>query len=219
MTPIKTIAFVGVGNMGVPMAVQLVAKGFALALYDRRPEAAGDFVASHGGRVAGTLADAANGADAAICMLPDDVAVRDVVLGKGGLLSSLSSGAAIIDMGTTAPGATVEIGGEVAKRGIAYVDAPVMGGVVFAKDATLDVMVGGKDEDIERCMPVFSAVGRQVFRCGALGSGHALKALANYVNAAALVNLIEALAIGRKFGLDSKIMADALVQMCSGRQH
>jgi len=68
-------------------------------------------------------------------------------------------------------------------------------------------------------MPIFSAVGRQVFRCGTLGSGHALKALANYVNAAALVNLIEALAIGRKFGLDSTTMADALVHMCSGRQH
>lgn len=219
MTSIKTIAFVGLGNMGVPMATQLVAKGFVLTLYDRRPEVTRDFAASHGGRVAATAAEAARGADAAICMLPDDAAVRDVVLSKSGLLSSLSSGAAIIDMGTSAPSATIEIGDEVAKRGIAYVDAPVMGGVVFAKDATLDVMVGGKDEDIERCMPVFSAVGRRVFRCGMLGSGHALKALANYVNAAALVNLIEALAIGRKFGLDSTVMAEALVHMCSGRQH
>jgi 3-hydroxyisobutyrate dehydrogenase len=80
-------------------------------------------------------------------------------------------------------------------------------------------MAGGADADVERCMPVFRTIGRQVFRCGPLGSGHALKALANYVNAAALVNLVEALAIGRKFGLDSKTMADALVQMCSGRQH
>lgn len=219
MTPIKTIAFVGLGNMGAPMAAQLVAKGFALALYDRRPEAVRDFAASYGGRAGASLADAARGADAAICMLPDDTAVRDVVLGPGGLASSLSSGAVIIDMGTSAPSATIEIGGDVVKRGIAYVDAPVMGGVVFAKDATLDVMVGGSDRDIERCTPVFSAVGRQVFRCGARGSGHALKALANYVNAGALVNLIEALAIGRKFGLDSTIMADALVHMCSGRQH
>ncbi len=217
--PIETIAFVGLGNMGVPMAAQLAAKGFALTLYDRRPEAARDFAVSHGGRVAATLADAARGVDAAVCMLPDDMAVRDVVLGKSGLHSSLSSGATIIDMGTSAPSATVEIGSELAKLGIAYVDAPVMGGVGFAKDATLDVMVGGSDQDIERCMPIFSAVGRQAFRCGALGSGHALKALANYVNAAALVSLIEALAIGRKFGLDSKIMADALVHMCSGRQH
>jgi 3-hydroxyisobutyrate dehydrogenase len=219
MTPIKTIAFTGLGNMGVPMAAQLAAKGFSLSLYDRRPEAARAFVAANGGRAAATLADAARGADAAICMLPDDAAVRDVVLGQGGLAASLKPGAIIIDMSTSDPRATVEIGGEVLQKNIAYVDAPVMGGVVFAKDATLDVMAGGKDADIDRCMPVFSALGRQVFRCGALGSGHALKALANYVNASALVTLVEALAIGRKFGLESMVMTDALVQMCTGRQH
>ena len=94
-----------------------------------------------------------------------------------------------------------------------------MGGVVFAKDGSLDVMAGGADADIERCMPVFEAIGRQVFRCGALGAGHALKALANYVNATALINFIEALAIGRKFGLDTDVMVDAMLQMCTGRQH
>ena len=219
MKPIRKIAFVGLGNMGVPMAAQLAAKGFALSLYDRRAEAARSFAVSHGGRPTESAADAASDADAAICMLPDDAAVSDVVLGAGGLLSSLKAGSVIIDMSTSDPRATVKIGGEVAKRGTAYVDAPVMGGVVFAKDATLDVMVGGRNEDIERCQPIFAALGRQVFRCGPLGSGHALKALANYVNASALVTLIEALAIGRKFGLDSKVMADALLHMCAGRQH
>jgi 3-hydroxyisobutyrate dehydrogenase len=219
MTPIRTIAFVGLGKMGVPMATQLVAKGFGLSLYDRRSEASREFAAARGGRAAATLADVARDADAAICMLPDDTAVRDVVLGQGGLASSLKPGTIIIDMSTSDPRATVGIGAEAAKYGIAFVDAPVMGGVVFAKDATLDVMVGGKDANIERCMPVFSALGRHVFRCGALGSGHALKALANYVNASALVTLIEALAIGRKFGLESATMTDALVQMCTGRQH
>jgi 3-hydroxyisobutyrate dehydrogenase len=219
MTKIRTIAFIGLGNMGTPMAGHLAAKGFALALFDRRPEAAGVFAAAHGGRVAATLADAARGADAAITMLPDDKVVREVVLGAEGLATALAPGAVVIDMGTSDPRTTVEIGSELAKRGIAYVDAPVMGGVVFARDATLDIMVGGSDADIERCQPIFAAIGRHLFRCGALGYGHALKALANYVNAGALINLIEALAIGRKFGLDSKVMADALVQMCAGRQH
>jgi 3-hydroxyisobutyrate dehydrogenase len=219
MTPIKTIAFIGLGNMGTPMAAHLAAKGFALALFDRRPEAVRTFAAAHGGRVTATLSEAARGADAAITMLPDDKAVRAVVLGADGLAAALAPGCVVIDMGTSDPRATVEIGAELAKRGIAYVDAPVMGGVVFAKDATLDIMVGGSDEHIARCQPIFATLGRQQFRCGALGSGHALKALANYVNAGALINLIEALAIGRKFGLDSKVMADALVQMCAGRQH
>ncbi len=219
MAPIKTIAFVGLGNMGAPMAANLAAKGFALALYDRRPEAATGFAAAHDGRVATTLADAARGVDAAICMLPTDKIVREVVLGASGLASALAPGATIIDMGTSDPRVTIEIGAHLAERDIHYVDAPVMGGVVFAKDATLDVMAGGSDDDVARCMPIFGAVGRQVFRCGALGRGHALKALANYVNACALVNTIEALAIGRKFGLDSDVMVAAFVQMCLGRQH
>jgi 3-hydroxyisobutyrate dehydrogenase len=219
MTPIKTIAFVGLGNMGTPMAAHLAAEGFALTLFDRRPEAVRAFAAAHGGHAAATLSEAARGADAAITMLPNDTAVREVVLGADGLAAALAPGCVVIDMGTSDPRATVEIGVELAGRNIAYVDAPVMGGVVFAKEATLDIMVGGSDEDIARCQPIFAALGRQQFRCGALGSGHALKALANYVNAGALINLIEALAIGRKFGLDSSVMADALMQMCTGRQH
>ena len=219
MKPIKTIAFVGLGNMGVPMAVHLATRGFGLMLFDRRSDAVSAFAAKHGGRAAATPADAARDADIAITMLPDDSAVREVVLGPDGLAAGLAPGATIIDMGTSDPRATKEIGAELAKRKIAYVDAPVMGGVVFARDATLDVMAGGSDEDIDRCMPVLTAIGRQVFRCGGPGSGHTLKALAIYVNAGALVNLIEALAIGRKFGLDSKIMANAMVHMCAGRQH
>ncbi len=218
MKPIKTIAFVGLGRMGAPMAANLAAKGFALALFDRLPQAMRS-VAVQGARLAASVADAGFGADAAITMLPNDTAVREVVLGSAGLATALAPGTVVMDMGTSHPHSTVEIGSELAKRGIAYVDAPVMGGVIFASDGTLDVMAGGGAQYVDRCRPVFAAVGRQVFYCGALGSGHALKALANYVNAGALINLIEALAIGRKFGLDSTMMAEALQHMCAGRQH
>jgi 3-hydroxyisobutyrate dehydrogenase len=219
MAPIKTIVFVGLGHKGTPMAARLAAKGFALALYDKRPEVLRTFVDAHGGRIADSAAEATRGADAAITMLPNDAIVREVVLGEGGLAAGLNAGAIVIDMSTSDPRTTVEIDAALKPRGLRYVDAPVMGGVVFARDGTLDVMVGGDDADIERCMPIFNAIGRQVFRCGGLGSGHALKALANYVNAGALVNLVEALAIGRKFGLDSKVMVEAMQHMCTGRQH
>ena len=219
MAPVKTIAFIGLGNMGTPMAAQLAAKGFSLALYDSRPEAVEAFVAAHGGRAAQSAADAAHGGDAAITMLPTDAIVRDVALGKGGLADALKPGAIVIDMSTSDPRATVETGAALAGRGLRFVDAPVMGGVVFAKDGSLVVLTGGGDDDVARCMPVFEALGRRVFRCGALGSAHALKAIANYVNATALINFIEALAIGRKFGLDTAIMVDALGEMCTGRQH
>lgn len=219
MRPIETIAFVGLGNMGAPMAARLAGKGFALTVYDRRAEVARAFADMHNARVAETLTDAARGADVAITMLPDDRAVREVVVRGGGLAGSLAPGAVVIDMGTSDPRATVEIGMMLAGRGLHYLDAPVMGGVVFAKDGSLDVMVGGTDDDIARCLPIFMTLGRQVIRCGEVGCGHALKALANYVNAGALVTLIEAMAIGRKFGLESQVMADAFTHMCAGRQH
>lgn len=215
---IRTIAFVGLGNMGAPMAARLVAKGVKLRVVDRRPEVARAFADAHGVSFAGTVAQASDGADAAITMLPDDRAVREVALDEG-LATGLRHDGIMIDMGTTDPRTTVEVGKQLDARGVRYVDAPVMGGVVFAKDGTLDIMAGGATEDIDRCLPVFQALGRQVIRCGRLGSGHVLKALANYVNASALVTLVEALALGRKFGLESGVMADAFVQMCTGRQH
>ena len=122
MTPIRTVAFVGLGNMGAPMAAHLAVKGFAVALYDRRPDAA-RAAAVPGARVADSLADAARDADAAITMLPNDDIVREVVLGPGGLAARLKEGAIVIDMGTSDPRATVEIGLALAARGIHYVDA------------------------------------------------------------------------------------------------
>jgi 3-hydroxyisobutyrate dehydrogenase len=94
-----------------------------------------------------------------------------------------------------------------------------MGGVIFAKDATLDIMVGGEPALVERVKPVLAAIGRNIIPCGGTGTAHAMKALANYVNACALINAVEAMTIGRKFGLDSKLMAEALIPMCAGRNH
>lgn len=215
----KRIAFIGLGNMGAPMAARLVAGGFALSAYDKRPQAVSAFVELHAGFPAGSPADAGKDADAAIMMLPDDHAVREVLLCRSGLAAALHPDAIVIDMGTSDPRATIEIGMSLAARGIRYIDAPVMGGVAFARDGSLDVLAGGSGEDIDRCVPVFAALSRQVIRCGALGSGHTLKALANYVNASTLVILIEALAIGRKLGLDSTVMAGTMVHLCTGRQH
>ncbi len=218
MNAVRKIGFIGVGHMGNPMAGQLVKKGFDVTAFDVREGAMHAFVAEHGGKTAPTLAAAGRGADAVIFMVPDDKVVRRVLLDDG-LANHLARGAVVIDMSSSAPAATIAIGRELAQRGIVYVDAPVMGGVVFAKDATLDIMVGGEPALIERCRPLFEAMGRKLYACGPLGSGHALKALTNYINACALINTIEAMVIGRKFGLDSRVMADAIDAMCNGRQH
>jgi len=222
MSVIRKIGFVGVGNMGNPMAGHLVKAGFDVTVFDARPETMQAFVARHGGKSAASLVELANGADAVITMLPDDKIVRKVILGEGSencVAASLAKGAVVVDMSTCNPTGTRSLAEALEPRGIGVVDAPVMGGVVFANDATLDIMAGGEAALVKRLEPVLKAMGRSIIHCGAVGSAHAMKALANYVNACALVNVIEAMAVGKRFGLDAQLMADALIPMCAGRNH
>lgn len=216
---IERIGFVGLGNMGAPMAARLLGRGFDVTVFDIRSEAVAPFVEHHGGRAAGSLADAGRDVEAVITMLPDGKAVRSALLGPDGVASTLSAGAIAIDMGTSHPKDSVATAAGLLERHIGFVDAPVMGGVPFAKDGTLEVMAGGNDAAIDRCLPLFDALGRRVFRCGAVGAGHTLKALANYVNACTFINVLEAMAAGRKCGLSTAVMSEALVAMCAGRQH
>jgi 3-hydroxyisobutyrate dehydrogenase len=216
---IRKIGFIGIGNMGAPMAGHLVKAGFDVTAYDVRPETLSIFVERHGGKAAASLREVAQDADAVITMLPNDKIVREVILGAEGVASALPQGALVIDMSTSDPVATRALAEALTPQGFALVDAPVMGGVVFARDASLDIMVGGDAADIERCTPVLKAMGRTVMECGSVGNGHALKALANYVNACALINSIEALTIGKRFGLDAKFMAEALIPLCAERNH
>ena len=222
MTAIRKIGFIGIGNMGFPMAGHLVKKGFDVTVYDIRPEAVKAFVAQHGGKGAGSLVDAAHGMDAVITMLPDDKVVRKVVMGEGSencIAAGLARGAVVIDMSTCNPTATRSLAETLKPRGIDVVDAPVMGGVIFARDATLDIMVGGEAALVGRVKPLLQAIGRNIIPCGGTGTAHAMKALANYINACALINAIEAMTIGKRFGLDAKLMAEALIPMCAGRNH
>lgn len=218
MANIRNIGFIGIGNMGAPMAGQLARKGFSLTVYDANAPIADAFAREHGARVARTAAEVGLGNDAVIFMLPDDRVVQKVLFDDG-LAMQLAPGSVAIDMGTSAPAVTKSISAKLAALNIAYLDAPVMGGVVFAKDASLDIMVGGNAEVIESCRPLFDAMGRKLWLCGEIGSAHVLKAMTNYINACALINTLEAMVIGRKFGLDSTVMAEAIDAMCNGRQH
>lgn len=222
MAVIRKIGFIGIGNMGAPMAGHLVKKGFEVTVYDTQPERVKAFVTQHGGRAATSLVDVAHGMDAVITMLPDDKVVRKVVLGDGSencVVAGLARGAVVMDMSTSNPSATRLLAEALAPRDIAVVDAPVMGGVIFAKDATLDIMVGGEAALVERVKPLLAAIGRNIIPCGGTGTAHAMKALANYINACALINAVEAMTIGKRFGLDAKVMAEALIPMCAGRNH
>lgn len=219
MDTLPHVGFIGIGNMGAPMAAQMIKAGFDLTIYDLNPQTSATFVARHGGRVAANLAELGSGVTVVITMLPDEKIVRDVILGGQGVARTLVPGSVVIDMSTSDPTGTRALAEALAPRGIAVVDAPVMGGVVFAKDATLDIMAAGDAATIARVAPLLKCMGRSVTECGAVGNAHALKALGNYINACAMINVVEAMTIGKKFGLDTKFMADALLPMINGRQH
>jgi 3-hydroxyisobutyrate dehydrogenase len=207
--PPAAIGFIGLGEMGLPMALRLRAAGYGTAGMDVSTTACAAFALA-GGTVAHTAAAAATGAATLITMLPTGRIVRDALLGTGGAAAALPAGSLVIDMSSSAPTDTQALGRDLADRGIALIDAPVSGGVRRARDGTLAIMAGGDPADIERARPVLAAMGKTVFLTGALGSGHAMKALNNYVSAAGLVAAAEALQVGSAFGLAPETIIDVL---------
>lgn len=200
---IRTIAFIGIGRMGRPMAARLVAAGYALRVYDKATRS----------RIAGATAcaspaQAASGADVLITMLPDGRAVRAALLGRSGAVSSLAPGCVVIDMSSSDPMATRELGAELATRGIGMLDAPVSGRVDGACAGTLTIMAGGKAAMLKKVRPVLEVLGKNIFLAGPLGAGHAVKALNNYIAAAGTIAAFEAVIVGRAFGLDPALMTD-----------
>jgi len=213
------IGLVGLGNMGSPMAARIRAAGLELDVFDTRADVARAVAGSCGAAAAGSLATLAARSEVVVTMLPDGAAVHRVVLGPGDrLLDGLAPGAVVVDMGSSSPTGTRALGAELARHGIGMLDAPVSGGVRRAADGTLAVMVGGDPALVARCDPLFRAVGQQVFACGPLGSGHAMKALNNLVSATGLLAAAEALVVGRRFGLDPGRMLEVL-NASTGRNH
>jgi len=202
VSAVRIVAFVGLGQMGRPMAANLEKAGFTLRSYDL-----------NGAGNCASAAEAARGADVFLTMLPDGKAVRECVLG-----AELPKGMLVLDMSSSDPVGTRSLGQELAARGIDLVDAPVSGGVKKALDATLAIMAGGDAAAIERVRPLLEKMGGRVFLTGPLGSGHAMKALNNYVSAAGMIATSEALAVGARFGLDPAVMTDIL-NASSGRNN
>ena len=225
MTGKTKVGFIGLGNMGAPMARRLSGKGYGLVLYDIRRAALDallDAPADEGGSMnaAGDPSQIGQSCQVAITMLPDSAAVREVVLGgegRAGLAEGLKRGSVIVDMSSSAPTATLRLGEELQADGIHLVDAPVSGGVPRALDGSLTIMAGGAPEIVESVAPILSYMGT-VHRTGSLGSGHAMKALNNYVSAAGLLAVSEALIIAEKFGLDPHV-ANGILKVSTGRNN
>jgi 3-hydroxyisobutyrate dehydrogenase len=202
--PPAPIAVIGLGNMGIPMAACLIRAGFQVTGFDLS-QAACDAFRAVGGRVAPNAAGAVKTAEVVITLLPDG---RTVGAALEPLKEDIRPGAVIIEMSSSEPLGTQALGAAFIAAGFPFIDAPVSGGVRRATDGTLAIMAGGEADTIDRVSDVLSAMGKSIFRTGKLGSGHAMKALNNYVSAAGLIAAVEAINIGQTFGLDPNLMTD-----------
>ena len=199
------VGFVGLGHMGVPMTARLVEAGHEVRGFDVDPAAR----ARAGEAAVESLPEAAAGVDVVVLMLATSAIVRQVALDEG-LLEAVDSGALVVDMGSSDPTQTRELAAEAGQHGVRYLDAPVSGGVVGAEAGTLTIMAGGSEEDLEPCRPIFDAVGAKIVHAGPVGAGHALKALNNLLSATNFLITLEAVTAGARFGLDPKVMVDAI---------
>jgi 3-hydroxyisobutyrate dehydrogenase len=207
----QSVGFIGVGNMGWPMAACLVKAGFTVNVKDARKEMADNFVQQVGGFAPDTLRQLAETSDTVITMLPTSAIVENV-LGGGddNVFSGMKPGTVVIDMTSGVPSVTQKLAEKVAALGGVLIDAPVSGGVPRAKTGQLAIMVGGDDAAIEKARPVLAAMGTSILKTGGVGSGQAMKALNNLVSAGGFLIGIEALLIGQRFGLDPSVMTDVL---------
>ncbi len=204
--PLRRLGFIGIGNMGWPMAANLLKAGFEVAVADARPGRAAQFAREIGGRAAHDAADAAKGAEAVITILPTSAEVAEVM---AAIKPALTPGVLVMEMSSGAPGVTKKLAEELG-GGVALIDCPVSGGVPRARSGELAILAGGAVADLARAGPVLRAMGTSIHHCGAVGAGQAMKALNNLVSAGGFLIGVEALLIGRKFGLDPTLMVDVL---------
>jgi 3-hydroxyisobutyrate dehydrogenase-like beta-hydroxyacid dehydrogenase len=203
------VGFIGLGIMGGPMAANVLAKGHALTVHDLSAEAVERLTAKGATAAEGPAAVAA-ACDVVITMLPDAPDVERVALGPAGIVEALRPGGTMIDMSTSAPETTRRIGEALAAKGCAMVDCPVGKTAEHAGTGTLTLMIGGADADVERVLPILRCMGTDLFRCGALGNGHAMKATNNLLATALVALNAEILAAGVKAGLTLETMTSVM---------
>lgn len=214
----ETIGFVGLGTMGRPMAACIAEAGFPLVVHDVDESAIAAVTGAMDARAAQSPKAVAEACEVVIAMVPDGEIVRAAALGSDGLADGFANGGILIDMSSSAPTGTVALAKELAARGIDMIDAPVSGGRAKAVDGTLTLMVGGEDVVIDRCRPVLEAMSANIFQTGAVGSGHATKAINNLLNAMGQLAASEALLVGERFGLDPQNLLD-VVNASTGMNH
>src|SRR5450830_829881 len=208
------IAFIGLGNMGAPMARNLIKAGHALNLFDLN-QAVLKELAELGGSISDSPRDAANGAELVITMLPAAAHVRSVWLGEDGVLAGIGQGVPAVDCSTIDP-QTIRDVAAAAEQGVAVADAPVSGGTGGAQAGTLTFMVGATPELFATLQPVLAQMGRNIVRCGDVGTGQIAKICNNLLLGISMVGVSEAMALGDALGIDTHVLA-GIINSSTGR--
>ena len=211
----SNIAFIGLGNMGGPMALNLIKAGHALRVFDLSA-AALEAARAAGASVAANPAEAVAGADTVISMLPASKHVESLYLGDDALIPRIASGTLVIDCSTIAPASSRKVAEATQARGLVFIDAPVSGGTAGAAAGTLTFIVGGAADALERARPYLSAMGKNIFHAGGNGAGQVAKIANNMLLAIHMAGTAEALALGVANGLDPKVLSEIMVKS-SGR--
>lgn len=205
-----SVGFIGLGIMGASMAANILKAGFKLTVCTRTPAKAADLVGK-GAALVKTAAEVAAAADIVVICVPDTPDVEKVLFGAGGLVEGCKPGQAVIDCSTISATATVEFAARLKEKGVDMVDSPVSGGPQGALNGTLSCMIGGDAAVIERCMPVFQAMGKTFTHIGPVGAGQITKSCNQLVISATMVAMSEAVALCKKMGIDPEKMRQALV--------
>ena len=205
----KRIGFIGLGIMGRPMSKNLIKAGFELVVLDRKQEVVDELV-SLGAKAASTPKEVAEQVEAVITMLPNSPHVKEVVLGENGVIEGAKEGLVVIDMSSIAPLVSREIHGELAKKGIRMIDAPVSGGEPKAIDGTISVMVGGEKEVFDACYNVMDAMAGSVVYTGEIGAGNITKLANQTIVALNIAAMSEAYILATKAGVDPELVYQAI---------
>lgn len=211
----KTVAFIGLGNMGGPMACNLAKAGFAVRAFDLFEQAL-QKVADAGAYAAQSAADAVSNADVVVSMLPAGKHVRALYTSEQGIAQHLQPGALVIDSSTIDAESAKAVGAFLQEKGFGFIDAPVSGGVAGAQAGTLTFIVGGAEADFAAANPVLQAMGKHLFHAGEIGAGQVAKICNNMLLSILMIGTSEALQMGINNGLDPKVLSDIMLQS-SGR--
>jgi 3-hydroxyisobutyrate dehydrogenase len=204
-----TVGFIGLGNMGGPMALNLVKHGFSLVVHDIDPAKA-DIWRTRGATVADSAEAVAAKVERTICMVETTGQAEAVIAGERGIIRGAQSGHIVVCMSTIDPLVARRLAEQLATRGIAMIDAPVSGGTERAASGELSIIVGGATKTVAACQDLFGAMGAKVFHVGALGQGLAMKLVNNMLVQVNTVAVAEALVLGVKAGLDPKVIYDVV---------